>query len=271
MDGYDEQQNFARQEQLLRGGLHGRFAQSFCVLQTTLDAMQSALREQASPALQNSMRPLLEEMRRRLPVLERLADQAADIAMGGALRELHKMQPVELVSTLRMFCDCVSEELVKRESQASIVLEEAGLPAVMAIQGDGGLIGAILSNLLSNSLRSRPDVQIRLQLTPDRRLRYEDNGPGLPEPAWKLLVQNELAGDLLRGGGTGLLLVREYAACLGWQPAREGKALVFVLPQAEDVPLELRSTQAKDLLFGERCRAHVCRELDALELNAAGQ
>lgn len=248
---------------LLRGGLHGRFAQSFCVLQTTLDAMESVLRTQGNPALQDTMRPLLEEMARRLPALERLAGQAADLALGSTLRELHEPEPLELTSLVRVFCDCANEELARQGSEAVVVPEQEEAAAPLGLMGNESLIDALLANLLSNALREKRNVRITLRLTADRRLVCRDDGPGLPEDAWMLLLGGAWQEELLYRGGTGLLLVREYAACLGWQIKRQDGALTFVLPPAPQ-DLTLRSSEAKELLYAAQCRACIARELNAL-------
>ncbi len=249
---------------LLRGGLHGRFSQSFCVVQTTLDAMESVLRTQANPVLQDAMRPLMEEMARRLPALERLADQAADLALGSALRELHEEEPIELRGLLQTFCDCANEELARRRSPAAMALDLSGCGGPLGLQGSQSLIDGLLANLFSNSLRGKKDVRVTLRLTADRRLLYLDDGPGLPEDAWALLLGGLWREEFLHRGGTGLLLVREYAGCLGWQIEREGGALAFALPPAPRA-FTLHSSEARDLLVAEQCRARIARELDALD------
>lgn len=249
---------------LLRGGLQGRFAQSFCVMQNSLDAMESVLQAQADPALRQALEPLVEEMARRLPALERLAGQAADLAVGGALRELHRPEPVELVGSLEELCACVNEELARRGSRAAMRLETAGRPEVLRVSGSRPLIDALLANLLSNSLRGNPDAQITLQLDGGLRLLYQDDGPGLPEDAWALLLTGDWRESLLHRGGTGLLLIREYAACMGWQISREGEALAFTMPPAPATDFTLYSSAARDLLCSEHCRARILRELDAL-------
>lgn len=250
---------------LLRGGLHGRFAQSFCVMQNSLDAMESVLQAGADPALREALQPMVEEMERRLPALMRLADQAADLAVGSALRELYRPEPVEIVSCLAELCVCIDEELALRGSKAAIRLDTAGIPEVIGVSGSRPLIDGLMANLLSNSLRGTPDAQITLRLGGGLRLLYEDSGPGLPAEAWALLLDGTWEQGLLHSGGTGLLLIREYAACMGWQIGREGKAVVFTMPPAP-TDFTLCSSAARDLLHGEQCRKRIGRELDALFL-----
>ena len=89
-----------QQNQILSGGLWGRFAQSFCVLQGDLDALERVLYQRADPALRAELLPLLRDMACRLPSLERLANQTADIAIGSALRTVHGQDALDLAFLL---------------------------------------------------------------------------------------------------------------------------------------------------------------------------
>ena len=78
-DALHPQQEDAADELQLRGGLKGRFFADFCLLQSTVDALQNYLVHAATPDVQDMAAPLLEEMKQRIFRLERLADNAADL------------------------------------------------------------------------------------------------------------------------------------------------------------------------------------------------
>lgn len=75
-DALHPQQEDAADELQLRGGLKGRFFADFCLLQSTVDALQNYLVHAATPDVQDMAAPLLEEMKQRIFRLERLADNA---------------------------------------------------------------------------------------------------------------------------------------------------------------------------------------------------
>ena len=78
-DALHPQQEDAADELQLRGGLKGRFFADFCLLQSTVDALQNYLVHAATPDVQDMAAPLLEEMKQRIFRLERLADNAVDL------------------------------------------------------------------------------------------------------------------------------------------------------------------------------------------------
>jgi len=83
-DALHPQQEDAADELQLRGGLKGRFFADFCLLQSTVDALQNYLVHAATPDVQDMAAPLLEEMKQRIFRLERLADNGAKPAAPAA-------------------------------------------------------------------------------------------------------------------------------------------------------------------------------------------
>ena len=166
-----------QQNQILSGGLWGRFAQSFCVLQGDLDALERVLYQRADPALRAELLPLLRDMACRLPSLERLANQTADIALGSALRTVHRQDALDLAFLLEELARDVNAELAHRDMAATVELERQA--DSVPIVGDSSLICAMLVNLLSNSLGAKADARVRWTLT-GRTLLCRDDGPGLP-------------------------------------------------------------------------------------------
>ena len=65
-DALHPQQEDAADELQLRGGLKGRFFADFCLLQSTVDALQNYLVHAATPDVQDMAAPLLEEMKQRI-------------------------------------------------------------------------------------------------------------------------------------------------------------------------------------------------------------
>ena len=227
---------------LLRGGLKGRLAEDFCVLQGTVDALTRYLEQQAPEPVRSTGLDTLQEMTRRIQRLERLADNAADLALGSQLRRLRAPLPMELAGHLRIFCDCAREELAACGHPAQVRLLNETQDGLW-LEADEALVNSLLANLVSNSVRAGADT-VEPTCTADRRLLYRDNGPGADSAAMELLTGESISGNLLNCGGTGLLLVREYAAALGWdlQAAAgetSGFALTFALPEYRPDPSQL--------------------------------
>lgn len=252
----------------LRGGLKGRLAEDFCVLQGTVDALTRYLEQQAPEPVRSTGLDALQEMSRRIQRLERLADNAADLALGAQLRQLRPALPLELVGHLRELCACAQEELAACGHTVRLTVRTQA-PEGLWLEADDALVNSLMANLLSNSVRAGADM-VELTCTADRRLVYRDNGPG-PDPAVQsLLTEGTLTADLLNHGATGLLLVREYAAALGWTPERTaekmaGFCLTFALPQHCPDPsrLVLADDAGTRAHARELCRYRLRREFAA--------
>ena len=251
-----------QQNQILSGGLWGRFAQSFCVLQGDLDAVERVICQRADPSLRAELLPLLRDMACRLPSLERLANQTADIALGSALRTVHRQDALDLAFLLEELARDVNAELAHRDMAATVELERQA--DSVPIVGDSSLICAMLVNRLSNSLGAKADARVRWTLT-GRTLLCRDDGPGLPEEAWRTLLENSRGAGWMDHGGTGLLLIRQYADCLGWTITCQEGAICFALPGSTATrQVELASGGGE--LTREQAHRLLSRELDALEL-----
>ena len=251
-----------QQNQILSGGLWGRFAQSFCVLQGDLDALERVLYQRADPALRAELLPLLRDMACRLPSLERLANQTADIALGSALRTVHRQDALDLAFLLEELARDVNAELAHRDMAATVELERQA--DSVPIVGDSSLICAMLVNLLSNSLGAKADARVRWTLT-GRTLLCRDDGPGLPEDAWRTLLENSRGAGWMDHGCTGLLLIRQYADCLGWTITCQEGAICFALP-GSTATRQVELASGGGVLAREQAHRLLSRELDALEL-----
>lgn len=217
----------------LRGGLKGRLAEDFCVLQGTVDALTRYLEQQAPEPVRSTGLDTLREMSRRIQRLERLADNAADLALGTQLRQLRPAFPLELTDHLRGVCTCAQEELAACGRAVRLTLRDETERGLW-LEADEALLNSLLANLISNSVRAGADT-VELTCTENRRLVYRDNGPGAAPEAVAMLTEGTVTGDLLNRGVTGLLLVREYVAALGWKTEEvqgtDGFSVVFALPQ----------------------------------------
>lgn len=251
-----------QQNQMLSGGLWGRFAQSFCVLQGDLDAVERVICQRADPSLRAELLPLLRDMACRLPSLERLANQTADIALGSALRTVHRQDALDLAFLLEELARDVNAELAHRDMAATVELERQA--DSVPIVGDSSLICAMLVNLLSNSLGAKADARVRWTLT-GRTLLCRDDGPGLPEDAWRTLLENSRGAGWMDHGGTGLLLIRQYADCLGWTITCQEGAICFSLP-GSTATRQVELASGGGVLAREQAHRLLSRELDALEL-----
>lgn len=248
----------------LRGGLKGRLAEDFCVLQSTVDALARFLDQQAPEPVRSTGMDTLREMSHRILRLERLADNTADLALGAQLRGLRELLPLELTEHLQTLCACAGEELAACGHPVRILLRRETQEALW-LEGDDSLINNLLANLLSNSVRAGAR-QVELTCTADRRLLYRDDGAGADPAVMALLTEGTVSRDLLASGGTGILLVREYAAALGWslRPGQgsEGFAVEFVLPRYRPEPsrLDLADDAKQREQAAALCRSRLRRE-----------
>lgn len=218
----------------LRGGLKGRLAENFCVLQSSIDALTRHLQQNADPALNDVAGTLLQEMADRIAMLERLADHAADLALSSAFRGTRVDEPVELFGYLQELCECAREELLLQELPVQLVLQTPQAHDTFWLMADPMAMNTLFTNLLTNSLQGGC-TRVEFCCSADARLTYRDDGPGLPQEAAALLADGVAGPTLLCSGATGLLLVRACADALGWQTqleAGEGCVLHFALPPA---------------------------------------
>lgn len=254
----------------LRGGLKGRLAGDFCVLQGMVEALTRYLEKEAPEPVRATGLEALDEMARRLRRLERLSANAADLALGAALRGLHVSQPMDLAACLREVCDCSNEELSACGAALRMSLCDQTMTGDLWLEGDVALVGGIAANLMSNALVAGAG-RIKWTCTDDRRLLYRDDGPGLPGAAADLLRGKVPEGVVPAVGGTGLLLVREYAAALGWTlevgEQSGGLALTFILPQHVPDPSGLLLS---DDSHARQCRSCALRQLFRRELAVLG-
>lgn len=216
----------------LRGGLRGRFRNSFHLLENAFEVLDEQMAHCVTPAQYDTLRPLLRQITDQLLTLQRLGEHAADAAIAPVLHQACAPRPMELLGRLRELADLLNEILVQAAVPASVRVEAPDDLGVLLTMGDDTLLNGLLANLVSNSLAAGRQVQITLACGPGQFC-YRDDGPGLPEDAAALLRDGTWSPRLLEQGGLGLPLIRVYAAAMGWALTVEqgpGTCLRFQLP-----------------------------------------
>lgn len=216
----------------LRGGLRGRFRNSFHLLENAFEVLDDRMSHCVTPTEYDTLRPLLLQIREQLLTLQRLGDHAADAAVAPVLQQTCTPRPMELLGQLRELVELFNEILQQESVEAAVELETPeGLPVLLTM-GDDTLLNGLLANLVSNSLAAKKPVRITLSCSAGTFC-YRDDGPGLPEDAVAMLEKGIWSDRLLEQGGLGLPLIRAYAAAMGWTLTLEkeqGVCLRFGLP-----------------------------------------
>lgn len=251
----------------LRGGLQGRFRNSFHMLEAAFEVLDDQMVHSVTPAQYNALRPLFAQINAQLLLLRRLGEHAADAAIAPVLQQICTPQPMELLSQLQEQEQVFHEIVAQARARVTVRLElDEGLQTLLTM-GDPALLDGLLANLFSNSLAAQQPVHITLACMPGAFL-YRDDGPGLPPDAAEFLRSGTWSARLLEQGGLGLPLVRAYAQAMGWtltvQDDAPGTVLRFDLPPC-DVPLDCMVLQSDAAAQGRQWRRQRLREeLDPL-------
>ncbi len=230
--------------QLLQGGLKGRFARGFSVLQGCVDALERYLSSTLKPPHYAEAAELLERTQRTLSALERLADNTAEVALGAAARGIEPPEEIEMSAYLQSLCAAANRELALRSCPAHLSAEVEGR---FYLRAGHAVLNMLFANLISNSVCARHDADIRLRLA-DGVLAYRDDGPGLTGPQ-RAVLAGAGRGKAPTDGSTGLLLVSVLAEELGWQitlPPEEGLAVEFCVGASVPAPAGSLSSSEKD-------------------------
>ena len=268
MNEIDTQQR-ERTLEALRGGLRGRFAGAFCVLQSSVEALSRYLDANASAEIRAAAEPMLAGMTQQIAELERLSANAADLALGSRGLLLDEPRPIELRSQLTELCAGARQELALRGRADAVLLEDQNpFPTVWAL-GDEGLLACIFANLLSNSLTAGQAVECRVTLYADGSFRYTDNAGGMDDELAQNLLDGTAQPAETLGGEMGLSLVGGYLRALGWssklEPSDAGFGL-HVHPRAADepVPTGFSGPEGERRRVSAMLRAVLNRELNAV-------
>ena len=251
----------------LRGGLRGRFQNSFNQLDNALEVLEDYIQQRLNPAEEAELRPLFRQAAGQLAYLRRLSDHAADAAAAPLLQSLRAPRPLELIGHLRETAALFNELTAGNARPVHVEVETAPGLDLLPTMGEPALLDSLLANLFTNSIQAVPEgkVDITLSCAPGS-FTYRDNGPGLSPDARRLLLEGTWSEELLARGGLGLPLIRAYCDAMGWQIscAEDPAALVFALPPCRDTaPLAALSSPVQD--EARRRRQLFMRELQGLE------
>lgn len=230
---------------LLRGGLKGRFASDFCLLQCMVDALERYLDSSCTAAVRETAIPMLHRMTNRIHRLERLADNASDLAMGTALGGARLFSVQEMNQCLEELADCANEELVLCKVPGKVQFEPDPAGEPWLVNTDVGLMDTLFANLFSNSFCTDRTADVRLTAKPGGCLEYRD-GRIWPPEVCETLNAGTLSPVLAGQGSIGLLLIRSCAERLGWrlETAQEENATILrlFLPEASGQPFGSQNT-----------------------------
>ncbi|MEM0934560.1 MAG: HAMP domain-containing sensor histidine kinase [Pseudomonadota bacterium] len=126
-----------------------------------------------------------------------------------------RFAPVDLGTLAETFCELYEPTAAER-GQTLRLIPPATSPV---IEGDRGLLGQLLANLIENALRHTPDgaeVTVSLETTEGQALlAVADTGPGIPEAEHALVLRRLYRMERSRttpGNGLGLSLVASVAS-----------------------------------------------------------
>lgn len=209
----------------------------------------AVLNTQAEYALrqhsESDMRPAIEALHRSLGSAIRLANQLLSLSRAEPINGLMvARQAVDISAVAR---DMVVE-LLPLAARKGIDLGFEGDSTPLVVAGNPVLLRELIANLVDNALRYTPEngvVTVAVDLAPDKaataRLRFIDNGPGIPAEfrAQVFLRFFRLDGSDYTGSGLGLSIVREIVhghggdIALSDAPDGHGLLVEVLLPLAE--------------------------------------
>lgn len=248
----------------LQGGVRGRFARSFSVLQGAVDVLERYLQHHTNGAVQDDTEPLFESIYEQIDTLQHLSGNAVDLLTGTVLHDPQLLRPMDVAAFLRDFCAEANSELACRNTGAHITLD---LPREQALYlpASETLLCALFLNLVTNSVQVRRDTTIALRCTAGA-LRYTDTGPGPGADALQLLRGETVSLSMLRQGRMGLLVAAVCAQDLGWRldpcgPPEGGFALEMELPQHSAPPAAVLHSAVENEALRARLHRLLQREL----------
>lgn len=225
-------------ELALRGGLRGRFQNSFNQLENAVEVLDDYMLQHLNPADYADLRTMMQDISWQLTYLRRLSDHAADAAAAPVLQLLRVPAPIELLGQLHEAARIFNELTADASRRIQVRVETAPGLEVLPTLGDFALLDGLLVNLVTNSVHAVPEpdaVEIVLSCAPGQFL-YRDNGPGLSQDACSLLLEGTWSPELLSNGGLGLPLIHAYCKAMGWKISQpeEKTGLLFTLPPCRE-------------------------------------
>lgn len=248
----------------LRGGLRGRFQNSFHLLENALEVLEDQMQHCVTPTQYETLKPLFSQIEEQMLLLRRLGEHSADAAVAPVLRRVCTPRPMDLLGQLREAESLFNEIAVQEQLTVRAQVEADATLQTLLTMGDDMLFAGLLSNLLSNSVAIGQTAHITLACAPGLFC-YRDDGPGLAPDARTLLRDGAWSARLLEQGGLGLPLIRAYAAAMGWEiTLREGvgTCVEFLLPPCTvDMEEMILESAAVTPHQRERRLAYMRREL----------
>ena len=168
-----------------------------------------------SPDLTGDAREMLEKAQAELDRIVSIFHALLQLAQIESGSPRARFAPVDLSELCRTFCD-VYEPAATENGQTLICALPDG--PVRPVMGDRTLLGQVLANLIENAMHhTPPGSRITVALCQSEAhvyLALTDNGPGIPEAEWDLVLRRLYRLDRSRmtpGNGLGLSLVAGIA------------------------------------------------------------
>jgi two-component system sensor histidine kinase ChvG len=134
---------------------------------------------------------LVEQIQSELKRLNRLITDVSNASRLDAELARQEMRPVDLKTVLQGIVTIFRDILGEDPRRVELVVEDAPLEGALAVNGDEGRIGQVLTNLVDNAISFSPKngtVTVRARSAPPFvEIRVEDDGPGLPPDRLKII------------------------------------------------------------------------------------
>ncbi len=249
-------------------------------IRTPLNAVLGIASLMRESALGDEQRELVETMLRSGQGLLEIVNQVLDFSKAEAGKLELSAAPVEVASLVEETCEALAE-LAERRGLAFAVHVDREVPRT--IQGDGGRIRQVLTNLVGNAIKFTESGEVTVHARAERdatgggrlHLEVRDTGIGIPENEHARVFEafNQVEGHYSRrydGTGLGLAITRRLVELMGGTIGLEsalGSGSRFwvdvpfsesTAPAREDVLAEFAGRRAIVLDHHAATRAAVC-------------
>jgi len=176
---------------------------------------------------------LVEQIQSELKRLNRLITDVSNASRLDAELARQEMRPVDLTTVLQGIVTIFGDILGEDQRRVELVVEDAPLAGALAVNGDEGRIGQVLTNLVDNAISFSPKngtVTVRARSAPPfAEIRVEDDGPGLPPDRLKIIFDRfytdrpETEARDGKNSGLGLSISKEIIRAHGGQIFAENR------------------------------------------------
>ena len=167
---------------------------------------------------------------RTLKRLSLLVDRLLALARG----DLESSRPAETLALEDIVRETIAARGEQERSRLSVTVEDAGM-----IRGDEALLGAIVDNLVDNSLKfSSGAVVLKVSAAPTQvTLEVSDSGPGIPANQVQALLKPFARGDSsVAGHGLGLAIISRAVELHQGSLSIEGAQVRVTFPRWKPSP-----------------------------------